>query len=766
MRCHYSLSILDAALHPFFVVFLSSHFCSPFFFLKREHALAIVDAINHITHDVETLVSSFEALASTAGAQEKLKFGEAAKQIGNSIDQLVFQTDRAPEVKMKVKGVDAIANCEALVAAAKGNSQQALIEAARSHAVSTGEAVKSTTEVSGDVRDPGRQRILAELAQRIKSEGPGVIQHAQAIFGNPNANRAGLDAAANAYITSIRRAQEAAKQPRRDGTGFGKIDSSVDFMTKLINMARVMNEAADRLYEASQSGDKDAFISAARNAGETAIKLHKVADEVAEKHPDALLGQLIRDVANDIKGEASGLIRAAKKANDSHDPSAMHDLSASHKGLTKAVRDLVYLVSGEKNANQSLADKLYGQDTRTIEALAKKVVETSKAGDKPNLDKNATGLSGAGRRYLDDARALADATSDARQRDHISQTADEVYRLTNELSDAGRALVPTPGDSSRRNRVDDVYDRLIDSLNRMKAGAPPEVVAIAVASAEPEARDASSINFDLDLGNSTDELVRAARAQAEAAQALARDASKIASAMKDANKRAELERAIRDMLDNAQALIRAAEIAAADPKNKSKYDALSAAQQALGDSMSRVMGLTGAADNELQAMLAQLQEQQAREAKLMQDFFDEADDLIAACENYVNHPPSDVAGNVNAVKDITNRGNTCNTKMRAFANGTSSPDFKAQLLAAAGYIKDRSLQLKIIGMVKAAANDESARKNQLYPAVRGLRDEAKDIVKTAQGQVLKYRIAIAHRQLELMKRAVDEWRAQHALFRD
>jgi len=272
------------------------------------------------------------------------------------------------------------------------------------------------------------------------------------------------------------------------------------------------------------------------------------------------------------------------------------------------------------------------------------------------------------------------------------------------------------------------------------------------------------MNFGLDMGNSTDELVKAARAQAEAAQQLARDAMKIAAQMKDQDKRRALENAVKDMLDDAQNLIRSAEAAAANPRNKALYDALLAAQNRLADSMANVMNLTGAADSELQAAMAALMAAQEAEARIMADFFRECDGLIETCEKFLATPTSDVASSIQGVKDVCAKGVSTNNAMRAFANHTQAADFKRQLTGSAGLIKDRSLQLKIIGMVKAAAQDENARKNQLNPAVRGMKDEAVDIVKTANGQVLKYRVAMAHRQLQAMQKAIAAWRSKHAMF--
>lgn len=726
----------------------------------REHALAIIDAINAMTHNVERLVSSFEALSRTASPEDKLKFGEAASAIGESIDQLVTQTDRTPEVKMKVKGNDAVKACQDLVAAAKASSQQDLIDCARAHAVAFGDAHKMASAVSEDMKDGSRARMLTELAAKVKSLGPAVVQHAQAVFGKSNADASGLDAAAAAYITAVRRAQDAAVQPPRGTSSWSKLADTVDFVKKLVAMSKAMNDAANRLYEAAKSGNTEDFIAAARHAAETALALVKAAEEVAARHPDPVFGQMIRDAANDIRKESGNLIRVAKKTQENPDAKNLGELTQSHKDLSKAVRNLVYLVSGERDANQSLADKLYGQDTRTLEGLAKAVYDTASHGDQAGYNKNAAGLATAARTYLDDARALADETSDPRQRQHIAEHGDLVYRLAGDLSDAAKAVVPNPGDARKKQNMQEKYDALLSALNKMKEGAPIEVVAVAVERSEPE----SNINFGLDLGNSTHELVAAARAQAEAAQALARDASKIAAAMKDQDKRRQLESAIRDMLDDAQSLIRAAEAAAANPNNKALYDALLAAQNRLADSMSNVMALTGAADSELQAAMAALQAAQEAEARLMAEFFTQCDGLIEACEKFLGTPVTDVASSVAGVKDVCARGQTTNTAMRAFANHTQAADFKRQLNSAAGLIKDRSLQLKIIGMVKAAAQDENARKNQLNPAVSGLRDEAKDIVKTANGQVLKYKVAMAHRQLDAMKRAIAAWRSKHALF--
>jgi hypothetical protein len=731
----------------------------------REHALAIIDAINATTHNVENLVSSFEALSRTASPQDKLKFSDAAAAIGDSLDQLVVQTDRTPEVKMKVRGNDAVQACKDLVAAAKASNQQNLIDTARAHAVAAADCHKMCASISPDMRDPTKGRMITELAAKIKSLGPAVVQHAQAVFGKSNVDASGLDNAAAAYIAAIERAQQAAKQPPRGASNWSKLADTVDFIKKLVAMAKAMNDAADRLYQAAKSGNVEDFIAAARAAAEQALALVKAAEDVANRHPDPVFGQMIRDAANDIRKESGNLIRVAKVAQaNPNDPKNIADLSQSHKDLSKAVRNLVYLVSGERDANQSLADKLYGQDTRTLEGLARAVVASASAGDKPGLDKNKAGMGTAARTYLDDARALADETSDPRQRQHIQEHGDLVYRLAGELGDAATNVVPNPNDGHKKAVMQEKFDALLNALNKMKEGAPVEVVAIAVERAATPPPQEPGMDFGLDMGNSTDDLVKAARAQAEAAQQLARDAMKIAAQMKDQNKRKQLEDAVRGMLDDAQALIRAAEAAAANPNNKALYDALLAAQNRLADSMANVMSLTGAADSELQAAMAALQAAQEAEARIMADFFRECDGLIETCEKFLKTPTSDVQSSVQGVKEVCSRGMSTQTAMRAFANHTQAPDFKRQLNSSAGLIKDRSLQLKIIGMVKAAAQDENARKNQLDPAVRGTRDEAVDIVKTANGQVLKYRVAMAQRQLQAMQKAIANWRAKHALF--
>lgn len=257
----------------------------------RDHALRIVDSIERITAKIETLVTSFERLCETRGNDEKIAFGEAAKDIGEAIDQLVVNTDKSGEVQMGAVGKQAIESAERLVAAAKGSDRQELVDAARLHADTTQRVHSTTGLVADGMSDPARKRLLQDLAGRIKSEGPTIVVAAQGAFGKGGSSA--LTSSSQQYITSVRRAMEAAVKPPRDESGWSKVSSVVDYVKKLVEMARKMQEAADRLYEASQKGDPEDFIAAAKEAAKTALQLVKAAEDVAEKHPDPLMRQMI-----------------------------------------------------------------------------------------------------------------------------------------------------------------------------------------------------------------------------------------------------------------------------------------------------------------------------------------------------------------------------------------------------------------------------------------------------------------------------------------
>jgi len=234
----------------------------------------------------------------------------------------------------------------------------------------------------------------------------------------------------------------------------------------------------------------------------------------------------------------------------------------------------------------------------------------------------------------------------------------------------------------------------------------------------------------------------------------------------DQKKKQEILQAAQELRNCAHAVIAAAEDVAANPNDPNLQKILMDRQKDLSHAIVKVIGLTSAMQEELARAMRELEALLAESEALWNEFFA----ACKACQTEVEDSfvkkqgkksPQEMVG---SAKKLSEHATLISKLLKEMATKTNDPTFKNQLEAAAKYIRDKSIQVKMISAVKVAMTGDDVDDNQVVSAAKGLSGEVTEIVKTVRAGMLKRRLQSTQQQTAAIAKIRAIWNAHRNKF--
>jgi len=328
-----------------------------------------------------------------------------------------------------------------------------------------------------------------------------------------------------------------------------------------------------------------------------------------------------------------------------------------------------------------------------------------------------------------------------------------------------------PASQKELKELEKRYYELLNKLDDARRAAglvvsrPPFAVVEAPPPKEAPKPPPQDQSKNIEMLKGENELVTAAKQQAVEALKIAEDAEKFAHTLSDPVKKQEILDAAGALRKCAYEVIACAEDVARNPNDMSLQQKLIDKQKDLAAHIVKVIGLTSAMQEELARAMRELEALLAESEALFNEFF-------AACKacqtdvqaNYIDRQgkkaPQEM---VSHAKGLSEHAQKISRLLKEMASKSHDSAFRNQLDAAAKFIRDKSIQVKMISAVKVAMTGEED-DNQVVSAAKGLGGEVTDIVKAVRAGLLKRRLASTQAQTAAIKKIRDLWNAHRAKY--
>lgn len=715
-------------------------------------------AINDIASTIENLVVTFNKMYAVPNKDTQRAFAKAAKDTGDAINALLICADNTylRKITEAVDNADRASNT--LMSQASG-SKESLVKNAQSTADTTVKVVKLAYKAGDATIDRNKGQLLKQAADNVKQLGPALIQSSKAVNANPN------DPNARAHMQQtygeLRRAYDQLLEYARLIANYtGKVSEAWENAQRLLELARQMEEAALALKRAALQGSKDDFLAAAKRALQLALDLIKAAEAAAALEKDPVKKKMLLDAIEDLKNATKAMMAAAQAAHeDPNNPEKRRALDNAHDDLRNAIAKVIALT----DPNQSPLSQFY-HTADWVEKKAGGVYNDARKGERPKLVDDARDLAEAAKHFVKVTNELADTMLEPQKRNELRQIAAEVDRLADRLNQQADVVVADPANQQELKELEKRYYDLLNKLDDARRAAGLVVSRPPFSIVEPPKevpKPAPQAQQNIDMLKGENELVTAAKQQAVEALKIAEEAEKFAHTLTDQQKKQEILDAAGALRKCAHELIAAAEEVAKNPNDMALQTKMLDKQKELAGHIAKVIGLTSAMQEELARAMRELEALLAESEALFNEFF-------AACKacqadvqaNYVDRQgkkaPQEM---VSHAKGLSDHAQKIAKLLKEMSTKTNDPRFKGQLDSAAKFIRDKSIQVKMISAVKVAMTGDDVDDNQVVSAAKGLNTEVTDIVKVVRAGLLKRRLASTQAQTAAIAKIRSLWNA-------
>mmetsp|Transcript_13125 Transcript_13125/g.52346 ORF Transcript_13125/g.52346 Transcript_13125/m.52346 type:complete len:768 (-) Transcript_13125:53-2356(-) len=697
----------------------------------KETQLEVTRCINGVASSIEKLVTAFVALIQdTSSTAAKKAFASAAKDVGIAINELIVSADKVNSERL-VRSVKEAVEAEQLLLKSVNAPPDVLMQAAR-HFGSTAINVKKLSEhTSSGTANQNKAAMLNHLATELGRGTQEYIKAINEVHKGPNGeNKADLAAQYKGLLRLFNDVTEAAGMTMDFS---GRLNDAFDRFNKMLDMAKTLKGAVADLADLVMRGcTAEEFMAAAKAAVAATAGLIQQALKALEEEKDPVRREQIKQAIAELKEQSSAYMKSARAVQQNpNDEAAKQAMLADKAAMDKGVDKLVALTSKDMEEQ-----KLF-HTTKYLEAACAEMMSRAPTPAGPDST-DAKKLSDITERVVKDAKNLAMATSDPAKRDCVLKSTTDLQKAGDRYFGDINNLSRNAGDNTLIQRLNGTHGIFLEQVRKVRVAAGLEKAA-----AKPRAIDASDDN----------DLVRAAKQQAQAALGMADDAELMIPHIKDPAKQELLRAAVGQLRKAAHDVIHYAQLAAADPDNLDLQLQLDGAQRELADSLHKVVGLTSSAAGELQALFASML---SEDAVLIGEIFEMAKKLLADIEQFVatagTNPPKEV---VMTAKALTAQTAEVSKRIRKVADETTDPSYKEQLVHFSRFMRDRATQVKMIAAVKVACGGDAG---QVTAAANGLHSTVSECVSVLTASELKRRRKATADRAGQIRHIVEVWK--------
>lgn len=692
----------------------------------------VANCISDIAASIEKLVTSFVDLLSSNAPHTQQAFAAAAREVGEAINKLCSATDQTSQQKIMDAVKAAVASSKEVQDAAYLGKEKLLV-AAQKNVDCTVRLVKVATMAAGATADEKKRKMLNDGAAKVKSGGPALIQAAKIVSEKPKdpaATKELNDKAAvltEAYTSLINAAKLSPMY-------FGKMNETYEYVRKLIEQGRSLQQVASDLYTIATTGTNEQFVEQAKLVANKALEMAQHAEKAYEREKDPVKRVLIRDAIQELKDASHAYISAAQAYRQNPTAENKAKLDQAQARLDEAIRRIVQ-ATGQDTSDQTPAGKL-AVTSAALESAALRFVNAAKNNPK---EMDIETLQAVAEQMAKDIEALAEKTSDPAEREKLRKHAKAIREATQGLIAAAKKVAANPNDKNAQRELDEAYKKLQELINQVRT-------------------DARLIEVPTDFSSaSTDQLVNAAKEEAKAAIQLADEAEKLANNISDANKKQKLKAAIKDVKFHAGKVVENAELVRQNPHDPHAQEKLASSQKDLTNSIEKVISLTQSTDQTKEVTDA-MRDFRLADSDTASKVLSSAQSVLDDIAKFFGNPNKKLSPqeNIAAAKELSTKAAELAAQLREMAKQTQDPIYREKLLNSAKIIRDGSVQVKILSAVRAAGGEDSV--NSVGNSAKVLQNNIQDIIKEIRAEELKHRFKKTVMQTIAINKVVKAWR--------
>lgn len=705
---------------------------------NKETTEEITKCTNDITKEIERLINAFFSLVENFSNQEaKKNFAMTSKDVGLAINNLIIAADTAASRKVIEVCSNAKEIQQDLLRCVQGDSSE-LMRVARLFGQTSLHAESQGSSAATHSADPAKSSFLSHSVAQIKDSMKEFIRLAHTINSNPDDVENKNELAAQ-YRGLVRIFDDVIQAAEMKPDFSSNINDAFDRFNKMLDLANAVRNATNELYEGVLNGmSLEDFNKMAKNALQTTMNLIEQALKVLANETDPIRREQIQTSIDDTKASISKFIQSAKACQlNPNDPQLKKQMEASKNENDKQVTKLVALTS--KGMEE---EKLY-YTCKFLENQSNEMMRDIEKLNQSDLQYYANRIQAITERVVKDARAVAVVTQDPQKRERILNGIVDLTKAGDRYVGDIKNLSRNPGDPQLIKRVGITHKMFGNQIYNL----------LIAAGLEDENNNPYADHSSSSADNDDNELVRAAKEQAQLALQIIKDAMLMAQQMDDnSQQKQQLLSAISRLKQYASDVINKAKECALDPNNLDKQIQLDEAQRLLADGIRDVIMLTSSVASELKSLMDSLADQDDID---ISNVFELAERLINELKQFVDTIQQTSAKDVVLkAKNLATLTTQLSSMIRSIADKTPDPRYKEQLVGLSRFMRDRATQVKMIAAVKVACGGDAG---QVSSAADGLRSTVTECVSTLKASELKRRRTRMAGRAAQIRKVIEMW---------
>jgi len=698
----------------------------------------ITEVIGKITNAVSNLIKSLTQMLQAPGdVNRKKEFAEAAKGLGEAINDLIVVSDTSFSHKITMFVKQAIESSKVLSEVASKGGVNQLDKARNAFEVTHKNLLTTVACVVENTANTEKRNMLMSGMNSVQNNAPIATESAEALANDPNNNSkmSDLTRATRSLTVAYKTLIDAAKiNPL---SYIDKVHDTMDTLEDILLLAQELEMAALALHQSSLNGSED-FMGNAKKVAQTALKLVEEAQNSAENSQSPILKLAIQEACARIRKISPEFIAAAREAQKNPTKASLQELQDKQNELDAAI-----LMLKQASDTPVAAGYRFNLGAKYLEQEADALKDSALQGNYSDVAQHAKLLAELSKEVEQASKEIRVAGKNKEWLENsVAGIKSTNLALVNAALERAKARSNDEQRSTERN-LEEAHARFIHEVENAKRsvhGEEPKPYAPKPQQQQP-----------IDLEDAS--LLEASLEEARLASSFASQAKELLEGL--TGDQAEAARgAIRHLLACAEHLTHCANQFNITNSAEDKQ-LLVAAQQALASAMQDVIKLVTKEENftgELRHALDMLQENFAQQD--VDPILEKATGILKMIQDTLL--AADCKTKLDLSKQTFNEVRGLCKLLKELAATTEDKSLQAKITDYSNIINDCSLQVKIITCVKAASGAENT--DQVKQANAGLKRAIKEVMEILVVASLKSHTAQTVNQVRAISRVLEAWK--------
>eukprot|EP01091_Cochliopodium_minus_P020015 TRINITY_DN8608_c0_g1_i1.p1 TRINITY_DN8608_c0_g1~~TRINITY_DN8608_c0_g1_i1.p1 ORF type:complete len:767 (+),score=268.03 TRINITY_DN8608_c0_g1_i1:22-2322(+) len=688
----------------------------------------MVISIKNVSSKVVALRLAYNNVAKSDEKQYKQAFAVAAKEVGDSLRELMYTMDTsyAKRISEAVKKAKPLVK---IIGTSARTSKDVLLDNAKNFASANIVVIQAGEDASKATLDNEKREVFGECVSDIKKYSSDLIIACRNLSDRPNSEEL-IDKVVSLeqFLLAAYLRLESTAKILKELSYFGRIGATISELDDLLGRLEHLKQTSNRCYNAIGTND---YLNEAKEVTQQVVALFKEAQKVLDKTDDPVIKNKLQQLMGSLKSKASEFVKASKEKHQNPNMNGGR-VKEAKKELDDCIDHLYSLFDPhtKRGLNQQV---IYG--TEVILVIADNLISSSRSKDDTSTFSKDLLL--CADQVVVDTETLASQTENVMVGKKIKGVSREIRVLCTQLIEVSNS--PSLNYSSQQKQ-DSLRNNLEKKLYELKNMAIDwQKYEEEYERKKEEERKRKEEEERRKMGDSL--LVKAAKEQSNNANIVAREAEKYANLLKDPLLKQQILQGANNVKLLGEKLVKSAEKYDKEPNNREWEEEYSEAQRKLGEGIGYIVKLTN--NNSLLESFGGLERLLggSREGVKL------AEELMKFIEDINLKMKKDPSFTVEGSKLITEKTKQLASILRQMAKEETEPKFKEQFTTFANGLNDKALQIKILSAVNLAEGG-SKNSNQVSSACNVLKTNLSDLVSALHVAALQSSIRQTNKQSE------------------